>query len=291
MSKVWGWLPGGLLVCCLFTFAFFLLLSSAAHAQTNDAALDAAPTLSVPPSAVDSEIFSLVARLLAAQPKLAALLLLIGALRVPCKLLTAWLDRRGASGADAVAGKVVGSPIYRAFHFLVDAVTSVKLDVLFKPGVLKPTAPLLVGGLLLLGFTTGCQAVTQHGNIVSVTQSVVGLDFSQDPSSATPHMRLGFVRSQFHVVPTGTNVYAPAVISSMDLDTSLSHQTIVEDFATGGATRDLAQSPDSPAKTAARAKATKIKGASAGTNAPPLVNTVTHTNELYVELPASEAKK
>lgn len=106
---------------------------------------------------------------------------------------------------------------------------------------------------LLLGLITvlltGC-ASNSKGNITSVTQSVIGIDISQSADSAVPHVRLGFVRSQYHVVPTGTNVYAPAVISSINLSSTLNQNEISEDFATGGATRDLAGS-ESPAKIAA----------------------------------------
>lgn len=106
---------------------------------------------------------------------------------------------------------------------------------------------LLLG--LIAALLTGC-ATNSKGNITSVTQSVIGIDISQSADSAVPHVRLGFVRSQYHVVPTGTNMYAPAVISSINLSSTLNQNEISEDFATGGATRDLAGS-ESPAKIAA----------------------------------------
>lgn len=113
--------------------------------------------------------------------------------------------------------------------------------------------------IAVVGAGFGCASRYANGNITSVTQSVIGLDLSQDASSSVPHVRLGFVRSQYHVVPTGSNVFAPAVISSIDVESSLHSNAIAEDFATGGATRDLA--PDSPAKRAVRTRKT---------NAPPV---------------------
>jgi hypothetical protein len=124
---------------------------------------------------------------------------------------------------------------------------------------------LLLG--LIAALLTGC-ASNSKGNITSVTQSVIGIDISQSADSAVPHVRLGFVRSQYHVVPTGTNMYAPAVISSINLSSGVNENEISEDFATGGATRDLAGS-ESPAKIAAakrhgpRTNAPAIKPAAA----------------------------
>jgi len=119
--------------------------------------------------------------------------------------------------------------------------------------------------LLLLTFGlagVGCASKTNNGNITSVTSSCIGLDLSQDAASPVPHVRIGFIRTQFHVVPTGSNVFAPAVISSIALDSSWNSNAIEEDFATGGATRDLAGG-NSPAKVAA---AHRLHGKS--TNAP-----------------------
>lgn len=102
----------------------------------------------------------------------------------------------------------------------------------------------LVVSLVAAVVLAGC--AVKQGNITSVTQSVIGIDISQTSESPVPHVRLGYVRSQYHVVPTGTNQYAPAVISSMSLDNTFKHQVIDEDFATGGATRDLGD--NTPAK-------------------------------------------
>ena len=129
---------------------------------------------------------------------------------------------------------------------------------------IQAAAP-VIALVVLVGSAVGCASKIANGNITSVTQSVIGLDLSQDASSAVPHVRIGFVRSQYHVVPTGSNVFAPAVISSIDVESSWNSNAIAEDFATGGATRDLA--PDSPAKRAVRNRPQK-------TNAPPsLVST------------------
>ena len=128
---------------------------------------------------------------------------------------------------------------------------------------MKKLLALAIGLAVLVGLATGCASKTNNGNITSVTSSCIGLDLSQDASSAVPHVRIGFIRTQFHVVPTGTNVFAPAVISSIALDSSWNANAIEEDFATGGATRDLAGG-NSPAKISA---AHRLHGAK-GTNAP-----------------------
>lgn len=117
----------------------------------------------------------------------------------------------------------------------------------------KLLALLLLPALLLV--TPGCRLGPADGRIVGVTQSVIGIDVGQAAADSVPHLRLGYVRSQFHIVPTGSNIYAPAVLSSMSLDNTFSHQVIDEDFATGGATRDI--SPTSPAATGSQARAAK----------------------------------
>lgn len=77
------------------------------------------------------------------------------------------------------------------------------------------------------------------GEILSTTQTVIGIDISQSPDSQTPHVRLGFIRSQFHVVPTSTNgpISAPAVDSSIAVNQRLTSTDIAEDFRTGSATQ------------------------------------------------------
>jgi hypothetical protein len=153
---------------------------------------------------------------------------------------------------------------------------------------------LFVFAVMLL---TGCASRVNNGNITSVTTSVIGLDLSQDAASPAPHVRIGFVRTQFHVVPTGTNIYAPAVTSSIALDSSWSANAIEEDFATGGATRDLVGG-NSPAKISAANRPHKSKGTNApsvtvltnapalGTNAP--VEVLTNTAP---EAPSAPAAK
>lgn len=130
---------------------------------------------------------------------------------------------------------------------------------------MKKILSLLVGLVALVVLAAGCASKTNNGNITSVTSSCIGLDLSQDASSAVPHVRIGFIRTQFHVVPTSSNSYAPAVISSIALDSSWNSNMIEEDFATGGATRDLAGG-NSPAKISAAHRLHAPKG----TNAPPI---------------------
>ncbi len=100
---------------------------------------------------------------------------------------------------------------------------------------------LLLGGLAAA--TSGC--ILDHrdkGDIVGITQSVVGIDLSQSPADAVPHIRIGYVRSQIHVVPTGkgTNgvIHAPPVANSAHTEVTLGKTDITEDFTTGSAAED-----------------------------------------------------
>lgn len=117
---------------------------------------------------------------------------------------------------------------------------------------------LLLAALLVVALMSqGCFAVRQHHNVVGVTESVVGIDISQNQGQTTPHFRLGYVRSQFHVVPVATNeMYAPPVISSMEVNAGAKRE-INESFATGDAVEWM------PEQTTAQIKA------HFPTNAPP----------------------
>lgn len=120
--------------------------------------------------------------------------------------------------------------VWRAIMF---GTNTPKPDV---PPVDKRQIPLLViaGGLLAIVLTAGgCH--TPPRDILSATTSTVGIDISTDPQTQVPHVRLGYVRMQYHLVPTGaTN--APAVSSSMSLDSAPLRNRINENFSTGDAT-------------------------------------------------------
>lgn len=100
---------------------------------------------------------------------------------------------------------------------------------------------LLLAGLSAAAvlLTSGCMfGPRKTGDIVSMTTSVIGFDVSQNPSDAVPHLRLGYVRNTFHMVPTakGSNaISAPPLNTSLSLDARFSHQTVDEDFQTGAA--------------------------------------------------------
>lgn len=103
--------------------------------------------------------------------------------------------------------------------------------------------------LILLAILALCPAMTcrkDRGDIVSASTSVVGIDISQDPSSSAPHIRLGYVRTQFHIVPTakGTNgISAPQVSNTMAVDSAPLHNKINESFSTGEATEVTGDAP------------------------------------------------
>ena len=217
--------------------------------------------------------------------------------RALLKMLVGYLVARGLTD-DSTAEKLVAALL--GLVTVLWGVVSANLakqhregmDALFSgPDVVKPAAPapakppgsplpLILFGLLLLPFVSGCRLGPPDGRITSVTSSVIGISIGQSSADAVPHIQLGYTRQQFHIVPTGTNIFAPAVLNSMSLDNTFSHQVIDEDFATGGATRDVKES--SPASVSAKARTAKTAPATlTRTN----VVTVTHTNELFLEQP------
>lgn len=102
--------------------------------------------------------------------------------------------------------------------------------------------------LLFLGLCLGCVGCkAPQGQIISFTQRVIGIDASQNPANQTPQLRLGFVSTTYHVVPSGSNVTAPAVSSSIDLDHKPFATGIHEQFSTGPAAG--AAVPSNPAPT------------------------------------------
>ncbi|HTH49749.1 MAG TPA: hypothetical protein VMB21_19705 [Candidatus Limnocylindria bacterium] len=242
----WLWL-GGLV-------AAGWAMAALAQADTNSAsALLDTPLPQVPAAlgvTLQPEARDLVLELVGRYPRLTAACVLIGAMRVPMKLLFTWLEHRAADDGDHTAvDRIVASPVYGLLHLLVDALASVKLDRIARP----PAAAAALFVALGLAFTgAGCRIGPPDGRIIGVTQSVIGISIGQSSADAVPHIQLGYSRSQFHIVPTGTNIFAPAVLSSMSLDNTFSHQVIDEDFATGGATRDVKD--NSPAATAVKAR-------------------------------------
>jgi len=101
--------------------------------------------------------------------------------------------------------------------------------------------------ILLLVLCAGCRI--PKGDIVSVTQSFIGIRVGQNPQTQTPQVDIGFVRTTYQIVPTSTNViYTPQVNSSLSLDQKSFTTSIDETFLTGGAHSE----PDSPAILGAR---------------------------------------
>lgn len=109
-----------------------------------------------------------------------------------------------------------------------------------------------------LALGTGCALYGKRtvGETVSFTQSFVGIDVSQDPTSQVPHFRIGFGRNQGHIVPTSTNVlFSPSLDSSISLDSGTSRHAIAEDFRMGNATTNA--SPEVRATTNPNAPAAR----------------------------------
>ena len=100
---------------------------------------------------------------------------------------------------------------------------------------------LIVATALLL---SGCAA---KGYIVTSIQSVVGLDVSENPKTQVPHIRFGFVRSQYYYLPTGKAESGPGtpggsglagdtpeLVSEIDVEMKfLNYGRIKERFAVG----------------------------------------------------------
>lgn len=90
--------------------------------------------------------------------------------------------------------------------------------------------------LILIVLLTGCVKPIP-GNVLSVTSRTLGIDFSYNPDGM-PHLKFGFVTTQYHQTPTSTNqLYAPPVYSSIDVGQKLASTQISEDYATGTGTK------------------------------------------------------
>lgn len=58
----------------------------------------------------------------------------------------------------------------------------------------------------LVSLATGCVTAIKHGNVVSITESGLGVKVSTANSSTqTPDVMLGFFRTQVTLLPTATN--------------------------------------------------------------------------------------
>ena len=91
---------------------------------------------------------------------------------------------------------------------------------------------------------SGCAA---KGYIVTNIASVVGLDVSENPKTQVPHIRFGFVRSQYYYIPTGKAESGqgtpggsgwasetPELVSDIDIEMQfLNYGKIKERFAVG----------------------------------------------------------
>lgn len=114
---------------------------------------------------------------------------------------------------------------------------------------MKRTAKCILGFILfmsgLVPLLGGCSST---GYIASSVNTVIGLDVSENPKTQTPHARFGFVRSQYHYIPTGKSPCAdqgrsscnsnetPDLLSEIYVDSELFNRTVIhEKFAVGKA--------------------------------------------------------
>lgn len=144
-------------------------------------------------------------------------------------------DLAAAKATGGTGNVVLGAVLGSAGVGLREVVDQLRKARSMEQGAGK--ALILVGVMGLALGLTGCKAVTQKNNIVGVTQTVIGLQLEQSPSSEFPAMRFGYVRSQFHVVPTlrETNqfLYTPRVMNKITLVKTNGNQSLVEEFETG----------------------------------------------------------
>ncbi len=111
--------------------------------------------------------------------------------------------------------------------------------------MLTPTCKRIGLGALMFGMALGLSACAT-GYITTSVQSVLGLDVSENPKTQVPHIRFGFIRSQYYYLPTGKSESAqgapssgradetPTLVSSIDVDMQfLQTAKISERFAVG----------------------------------------------------------
>lgn len=212
-------------------------------------AQDAAPA---PAPAVDASNAALawLLQLALANPKLAILFTVMGALRSIFKIVFTVVHRGDATDFDhRIAAWLDSNPFARTVAWLLDLVASIKVahpqaDPLLAPAspasggrTFSLLLPFALAGLLASGVGCALYGKRSPGELVSFTQSFVGIDVSQDPASQVPHFRIGFGRNQGHIIPTSTNaLFSPSVDSSISLDSRTASHAINEDFRTGNAT-------------------------------------------------------
>lgn len=167
-------------------------------------------------------------------------------------IVGAILVKKGATDNDTATMIVGGAPLIAAIVWSIWHKTAVDAALngdgpppAKPPEIQFPTnlVPFLVLVAGLAGLC-GCASIyKQHENVVSATESVFGMDISQSQVEQTPHVRIGFIRTQFHVVPTVRQsnefIWTPAVVSSIDVDSHVTSNRIEEDFATGKAAEDF----------------------------------------------------
>jgi len=83
------------------------------------------------------------------------------------------------------------------------------------------------------------------GRIYHGSYTVVGIRVGQAASGAY-EMNIGLTRAQADIVPVGTNMYAPAVTSKLNLKAKLTSTDITDDYSTGGATREFTVAAQQP---------------------------------------------
>ncbi len=107
----------------------------------------------------------------------------------------------------------------------------------------KSLAPVILVLTAALWFS-GCSA---KGYITSSVNTVLGLDVSENPKTQVPHVRFGFVRSQYYYIPTGLTptehgivtkgapaTETPELVSEIDVDIKfLNWGRVRERFAVG----------------------------------------------------------
>lgn len=162
--------------------------------------------------------------------------------RIP-KALLPWLAPLLGAAVDWVgqlAGLSAGNPVMGALLGAAGVAVREAVDQAKKTitnSGLPASSLLLVGMLFLALAFTGCKTKRPEGQIVSFTQRVIGIDASENAVNQTPQLRLGFVSTTYHVVPTGSNIAAPPVSSSIDLSHKPFATGITEQFSTGSAAK------------------------------------------------------
>lgn len=140
------------------------------------------------------------------------------------------LDYLGQAAGLSASNPILGAVLGAAGVGLREALDQTKKS-------LAGTASVVVLFLALSFAFTGCASKRPPGQIVSFTQRVIGIDASENAVSQTPQLRLGFVSTTYHVVPTATNIMAPPVSSSIDLSHKPFATGITEQFSTGASAK------------------------------------------------------